>query len=89
MLSRTFAFRPIEWLPRDFFCVSCDLVSGSWSCIAGTAVRSGWGQHVPARNIPAGLGTMIACSWMEGFCTISPSSPMGDDGGGTGDRRRM
>jgi NTE family protein len=28
MLRRTFGERLIEWLPRDFFCVSCDLISG-------------------------------------------------------------
>jgi predicted acylesterase/phospholipase RssA len=28
MLRRTFGPRTIEWLPRDYFCVSCDLVTG-------------------------------------------------------------
>jgi NTE family protein len=28
MLRRTFDERAIEWLPREFFCVTCDLMSG-------------------------------------------------------------
>jgi predicted acylesterase/phospholipase RssA len=28
MLRRTFGARQIEWLPRDYFCVTCDLLSG-------------------------------------------------------------
>jgi predicted acylesterase/phospholipase RssA len=28
LLRRTFGTRQIEWLPREFFCVTCDLMSG-------------------------------------------------------------
>jgi NTE family protein len=28
LLRRTFGERAIEWLPREFFCVTCDLLSG-------------------------------------------------------------